>query len=143
MSARVVEPITAEHNDTLGGLLYAYERPEERHLRRRTGYWRMVEERMVRDQLIAEGWPAEKYMGFEISRRVIANHKNDATYREIGEARAARQPPRVDTRFSPEELERLIEHFAGANDPVAQSILAKALAGLEPQAQAGTTAKPE
>jgi 2,4-dienoyl-CoA reductase-like NADH-dependent reductase (Old Yellow Enzyme family) len=29
-----------------------------------------------------------------------------------------------------EEIERLIEHFAGANDPVAQSILAKAMAAL-------------
>lgn len=28
--------------------------------------------------------------------------------------------------FTKEELERLIEHFAGANDPVAQAILAKA-----------------
>ena len=32
--------------------------------------------------------------------------------------------------FTKEEVERLIEHFAGANDPVAQSILAKALSGL-------------
>lgn len=129
---RIPAPLTAEHNDTLGGLLYAHERPEERHLRRCTGYWQMVEERMIRDQLLADGWPPEKYIGFEISRRVIENHRSDATYREIGEARAARQPPRPDTRFTPEELERLLEHFAGANDPVAQSILAKALAGLEP-----------
>lgn len=32
--------------------------------------------------------------------------------------------------FTVEEVERLIEHFAGANDPVAQSILAKALGAL-------------
>lgn len=33
--------------------------------------------------------------------------------------------------FTKEEIERLIEHFAGANDPVAQSILSKALTVLQ------------
>lgn len=43
-------------------------------------------------------------------------------------ALAEAKPRKVE--FTKEELERLVEHFAGANDPVAQSILAKALAGI-------------
>lgn len=133
MNVRSVKPLTAEHNDTLGGRLYAFERPNEKHLRRCTGYWQMVEERMIRDQLTAEGWRG--YMGTEISRRVIHNHRNDATYSEICEARRAAAPAATPSgHLTPEEMERLVEHFAGANDPVAQSILAKALASLKPPA---------
>lgn len=51
-------PLTsAQKNDTLNGLLYGHERPEEMHLRHKLGYWQMVETRMVREQLLAEGVP--------------------------------------------------------------------------------------
>lgn len=132
---RTPPPFTAEHNDTLGGLLYAHEREEEKHLRRCLGYWRMVEERMIRDQLAAEGWHEANpgaWIGFEISRRVEANHRNDPTLREMQAARpiAVVRSAQAEQRFTVEEMERLSQHFAGANDPVAQSILAKALASL-------------
>lgn len=35
--------------------------------------------------------------------------------------------------FTKSELEHLVEHFAGANDPVAQSIFTKAAAALAPE----------
>lgn len=124
---------TAEHNDTLGGRLYAHERPEERHLRRSIGYWRMVEERMILAELAAEGWTGGD-VSFEVSRRMIENHKNDPSLRERQEHHRQASPARpaaIRTAFTVEELERLLQHFAGANDPVAQSIHAKATATLE------------
>lgn len=141
MSGRSLpEPFTAEHNDTLGGLLYAHERPEDIQHRGKFGYWRMIEKRMIRDQLVAEGWDADDWrIHFEIAARVTANHRNDPSLREMQAARpmARSAPSAPSARFSDEELERLAEHFAGANDPVAQSILAKAMAGLEPHTRWG------
>jgi hypothetical protein len=60
-------------------------------------------------------------------------HKYDKTYREL-QALYALQPknnqPSKDDRFNREELERLIEHFEGANDPIGQAIATKAKAAL-------------
>lgn len=72
-------------NDTLGGKLLAFEREDEKHLRRKLGYWRMVEDRMVRDQLAAEGVTPDQW-GFwsEISRRMVENHKDDASFKVPG-----------------------------------------------------------
>lgn len=65
-------------NDTLNGKLYAWERPEEKHLRRKLGYWHMVEERMHRAQLAAEGVPSDA-PGFwmHLARRIEETHKDD------------------------------------------------------------------
>lgn len=65
-------------NDTLNGRLLAHELPEERHLRRKLGYWRHVEERVVRAELIAEGHDPNA-LGFwsKLSARIIENHKDD------------------------------------------------------------------
>lgn len=87
---------------------------------------------MIRADLAAEGWQdrnPESWIGFEISRRMIENHKGDATLREI---QAAWPKPRPAAEpWTREELERLVEHFSGANDPVALSIGGKAAAALE------------
>lgn len=129
---------TAPHpNDTLCGRLYAYERPEDRHLRGKIGYWRSVEKRMIRAQLAKEGWVGDwkddKYIEFEISRRIVENHANDLTLREQQAAVRRQRPATVQpsNKFTEEEFERLAEHFAGANDPVSQSILAKAIQALK------------
>lgn len=116
---------SAWDNDTLKGRLLAYERPEEKHLRRKTGYWRMVENRMVRQQLIDEGHDPD-HIGFifKVSNRVSQNHANDATYREISASllRAAGPAPANLGPFTQEQMFFLAEHFAFANDPVAQDI---------------------
>jgi len=123
----------AHPNDTLNGKLLAWERPEDRHLRNKIGYWRMVEERMIRAELEAEGWTGGdwkdgRYIGFEISRRVMENHKNDPTLREMQEAARAAQPVTIrvpDIAFSMEELLDMREKYEGSNTEIGQGIHAK------------------
>lgn len=64
-----------------------------------------------------------------IQRRL---HKYDPTLRERQAIARAKAPPpaATDVAFTWEELERLVEHFAGANDPVTAAIAAKAAASL-------------
>jgi hypothetical protein len=59
-------------------------------------------------------------------------HRNKPTLRERQAAWHARQPktPGASLSFTWEELERIAEHFAGANDPVTASIAAKAQEAL-------------
>lgn len=67
-------------NDTLNGRLLEWELPEERHLRNRFGYWHMVEERMVRAQMAAEGITPETERGcfyLLMTQRIMENHKDD------------------------------------------------------------------
>lgn len=52
--------------------------------------------------------------------------------RAISQARFDANESERDASFTKAELEHLAEHFAGANDPVAQSILAKVQAALAP-----------
>lgn len=129
---------SAYKNNTLNGALLAWERPEERHLRHKFGYWNMVERRMIRAQLEAEGIEPDE---FEIGKRIVANHAGDATYREIGDAWRAECEARARDAFAAglsvrsigltrSELEFLAEHFDGANDPVAAAVLEKVRAAL-------------
>lgn len=124
----------AHPNDTLQGKLLEWEREDQKHLRSRFGYWRMVEERMVRYELEREGHdPNEFGFIFKVSKRITENHRNDPTLREQqAAARAAQGPvtPSEHASFTREELERLIEHFGMANDPVTLSIHSKAWAAL-------------
>lgn len=124
-------------NDTLDGRLLAYEHADQKHLRDRLGYWQAVEKRMIRAQLAAEGWdPKGHAFEFEVSARQITNHAGDPSMRERQEAwRAAlpflgHAPP--SSALTPQEWEFLAAHFQGANHPLAQSILAKALAASAP-----------
>ena len=125
-------------NDTLQGKLVnsEWERDDEKHLRHKIGYWRMVEERMIRAEMIAEGKnPDHMSFLFEISRRVQENHKNDPTLREQQAARriviAGIEVRMPNLNLTPEELDFLSEHFDGANDPVALSILGKVREAIE------------
>lgn len=68
---------------------------------------------------------------FRLEQRVSAIqarlHKNKPTYRERSAAFAAKARAIPDpVIFTAEELERIAEHFAGANDPLAQAIHTKA-----------------
>ena len=112
-------------NDTLRGRLIAFEREDEKHLRQKFGYWRMVEERMIREELLASG--VEPTV-FNISKRVEENHASDVPFREQSSRLRANTPIVQSNAFTQEELAFLVEHFTGANDPIAQSVLAKALA---------------
>lgn len=113
-------------NDTLQGKLVdsEWERPEERHLRNKFGYWRMVEKRMIRAQIVAEGGDPDNV--FEVSRRVEQNHKHDLSLREWQALHPVKQGPKTSSAyFTDEELMNLLDRYQGANDPVSQSILAK------------------
>jgi hypothetical protein len=123
----------AHPNDTLNGKLLEHELEEEKHLRSKMGYWRMVEERMVCKELIAEGHdPKEMGFYFKIKQRVVENHRNDPTLRQQQEAaRGGSAAPILSAAyFTVFELRHLIEHFAMANDPVAQEIDRKARVAL-------------
>ncbi len=123
----------AHPNDTLNGILLAWERPEEAELRSKLGYWRLVEKRMIRKELIAEGFdPNALEFEFLIEKRVGENHQNDPTFKEQQDTVRKLAPPIQTTQlfFSLEELARLAEHFVAANDPVTQEIYRKACIGI-------------
>lgn len=63
-------------------------------------------------------------------------HKYDLTFRERQAIAAAKRPPPAGRSefFTWAELEHLVEHFAGANDPTAASIAEKAAAALAARA---------
>lgn len=126
----------ATDNDTLQGRLRSFERDEEKHLRNTFGYWHMVEKRMIREQLIAEGHnPADVKFGFLVQDKYQENHKNDISLRDAQALKRDMWQSAVDTlgwwnipssvKLSREELQFLADHFDGANDPIAQAILQK------------------
>jgi hypothetical protein len=105
------------------------------------GYATVMEQRAIRERLLAAGAP-EFGIEFAVSREYTEAHKNDPTYRERVEAWSARcladQAARFDAGslerpvdFTKAELDFLADHFAGANDPVAQAVLAKIRTALE------------
>lgn len=120
-------------NDTLQGKLVdsEWEREDQKHLRGSFGYWRMVEHRMIRAEIIAEGGDPENV--FEVSRRVERNHKSDLSLREQQELARAKAGPVIDKEgvlFTREELEYLVDRFGMANDPIALAIHNHAWAAL-------------
>lgn len=100
------------------GWAWHQERDEIRaHLRRRL--WRF---------LPRDGIPTSALLESRVSRIQERLHKNKPSYRDRQAAWLARQPkPLPAVRFTEEELARIAEHFAGANDPLAQAIYAKAV----------------
>ena len=118
-------------NDTLCGTLLYHERPEEAHLRGAFGYWRMVENRAIREMFLCYGIEPEHYT---ISHVSTAIHKHDITFQESSRAFSARAT-RNYADFTDEELSHLAEHFAMANDPVSISIAVKAMSRLKGFAQ--------
>ena len=122
----------AWHNDTLSGRLYEFEREEEKHLRNSFGYWHMVEMRMIRNQMIAEGWdPNDIRFHVEASNRRDANHANDFSSQECLGWATKFITRSSSNDFTREELQYLIERFEYANDEVGRSIHAKALAKMQ------------
>lgn len=108
-----------EQNNTLNGRLLAHVRPEDERLRHSFGFWRVIEERMIREEMIAEGLDPKSPAGhFEVQRRVTENHKNDHTFREISAAFVAKASP------APPDLaiEALRQIAAGHNDARALAI---------------------
>lgn len=126
-------------NDTLNGRLLAHEKPEERELRGKLGYWRMVEERMIRAELAKEGVEPTPDI---IRQRVAANHRNDMSYRDYQEkvlfprwraqsrARFEAGETQREVPFTRPQLELILERFTGANDPEGQAIAEKVAAVL-------------
>lgn len=59
-------------------------------------------------------------------------HRHDKSFRELQAIYASGRPPQTEATvlFTFEELERLSDLFAGANDPLTASIAAKAAAAL-------------
>jgi hypothetical protein len=98
---------------------------------------------------LAKRWPATPHSWEWIKResRVTAIqmrlHKYDEPFSvrsrrwaEEQRLRCAREAVDDNLRLTWEELERLIEHFAGANDPISAAIAAKAAAALEQHEEA-------
>lgn len=118
-------------NDTLNGVLLAFEVDCEKHLRGKFGYWRMVEERMVRRQIVAEGGNPTDTL--EVSRRIVLNHKDDLLFRERQEAARATLPNNLANEpisFTHEELLELEDRYNGSNTEVGQRIWDKVFANL-------------
>ena len=107
------------------------------------GYSVFVEKDAIRARLVAEGEtdPTKLYLGVEAA--YIEAHKNDYSLRQRQEeARRKKQAewleeeakkprPPEPILFTIDELERLVEHFESANDPVSASIGQKAQAVLK------------
>ena len=103
---------------------------DETPLHRKLGYEHAVERARIREHLIRRGWsPSDLAFEFRITRIQDRIHKHKPTMRERQQAWLAKQPqPKPSVIFTPEELAFLVEHFEGANHPLAQSIYAKASA---------------
>lgn len=74
------------------------------------------------------------YLEFRVSAIQNRLHRNRPTYAERCAARAAARPiyaPDPQIEFTLAELERLAEHFNGANDDIGQSIAAKVRKAME------------
>lgn len=113
-------------NDTLNGKLLEWERSDQKHLRNKFGYWRMVEERMVRAQMVREGKDPDGTEGFfEIQRRIRENHANDEPYRAKKLSIQGIEIELNGVQLTPEERAYLRELFEDANNPLARSIYEK------------------
>lgn len=77
-------------------------------------------------------WRTHRGKGVEwaVTRIQDRLHRSHPTYRERQEAWKARQGYAPSTAFTQDELRHIAEHFAGANDPLAISIAAKAAAKI-------------
>lgn len=130
-----------EHpNDTLNGKLLAWVRPGDEENRHRFGFWHMVEKRMIRAMIEAEGGDPRDTM--EISKRLIENHKDDISHKDYQEqvlkprwaaearARFDRGETERKASFTKAELVWLVEHLEGTNDPLGGSVLSKVSALL-------------
>lgn len=109
------------------------EAPIDPSFRHSFGYQHAVEMREIRMELRAKGITDPTKLQFAAVDAYIKRHRNDPSFAERQAFwRAFADPPKSKAHlsFTLEEVERLVEHFAGANDPVAQSIYQKALASL-------------
>lgn len=90
-----------------------------------------MERRAIREHLITRGW-TEPHLHFRITRIQERLRKYKPTWRERQQVWLAKQPRPTGAGLDLtwEELERLIEHFVGANDPVSASIGEKAKEAL-------------
>lgn len=133
----------ASYNEDYNKKLLEFELPEERHLRSSFGYWYMLEKRMYRKELLAEGWKEDDpTFDFEISRRREAARAVFMSYadyqRTVLHPRWAQQA-KIEfnegrsahiVEFTKAEMEAIAERFAGVNDPVGQAVLTKILSAL-------------
>jgi hypothetical protein len=105
-----------------GGKPLGWAHHEERHV---------IREHLKRRGRYRQGW-SELHIS-AIQRRL---HRYDLTFRELQvlyKRKWAHNATPAPPSFDAEELARLLEHFEGGNDPVAQSIAAKAAALLTVQ----------
>lgn len=121
-------------NDTLNGKLLAWERPEDKHLRRKLGYWHMVEERMHIAQLEEQGITRETPGFFSIlAKRFEDTHKDDPKpWKHSGHGGAIRQQAAFEVGNAIDQAKdaavaALREIEAGHNDPrdLARKVLAQ------------------
>lgn len=104
-----------------------------------TGWTHHRERDLIRKHLLKRLGPiGESGMDFarreqRVSRIQDRMHKYDKTFRELQTLYRSKLPPRTGAGawFNVEELERLIDHFEGANDPVGQAIAEKARKALD------------
>lgn len=91
------------------------------------GWAHHAERDLIRAHLKRRGrWIDKGYNEFEVTRIQQRMHKYDKSFRELQALYRIAKPIRIsDDTFNRDELERLIEHFDGANDPVGQAIAEK------------------
>jgi hypothetical protein len=93
----------------------------EDHVRRRMGYPRL-DDPQLRARVDRIRYRLHKYdETFAVRSKRWAEEQRERWRRECN---------RMDVTLEREELERLIEHFEGANDPIGQAIATKAKAAL-------------
>lgn len=110
-------------NDTLNGELLAWEREDQKHLRGKLGYWRLVEERMVTARLRDRGVQPTYHA---IHAEIAANHRNDTTHAQRSQIRAQSQAMWQQARAVEDQAKReaieaavvaLRQIAGGHNDP--------------------------
>ena len=93
-----------------------------------------------RERLISEGVTDPTKLHFAVADAYVEAHRGQETYREYqarvlnprweAASAARRKVEGASVMFTPAELALLAEHFDGANDPIAVSILEKVRAAL-------------
>lgn len=93
------------------------------------GWAHHEERRIIRDHLKRRGRYRAGWSEMRISEIQRRLHKYDLTYRQLHvlyKQRWAREAPPARPEFTLEELDTLVDYFGEANDPITQSIGAKA-----------------
>lgn len=97
------------------------------------GYSHLVEEEQIRRHLLAGGGFIEgsAQLYFAVKDEMVKRHRGDLPFRVYQQQFKSMLTGSAKIAFTTDELEHIVKHFSGANDPFVQQIVEKAVALIE------------